>query len=80
MDRTMPCEDAATRRLARMLQLTSHSDSDDQMAPHDDSHAVNADATRHGLTTLISTTLLLAFGISMAAAGMLLAAGMWLER
>jgi hypothetical protein len=50
------------------------------MAPHQDSHAVDLGTTRHGLTSLISTTLALAFGISMAAAAMLVAAGMWLER
>jgi len=38
------------------------------------------ESTRQGLTGLISTTLALSFGISMAAAAMLLAAGMWLER
>ena len=50
------------------------------MAPHHDSHAVDLEATRHGLASLISTTLAMALGISMAAAAMLVAAGMWLER
>jgi hypothetical protein len=50
------------------------------MAPHQDSHAVELATTRQGLTGLISATLAMAFGISVAAAGMLVAVGMWLER
>jgi len=50
------------------------------MAPNQDSHAVDLGTTRQGLAGLISATLAMAFGISMAAAAMLLAAGMWLER
>jgi ABC-type phosphate transport system permease subunit len=50
------------------------------MAPNHDSQIGNMDAARDGLTSLISGTLVMSFGISMAAAAMLLAAGMWLER
>ena len=50
------------------------------MTPHQDVQAVDIETTRQGLTGLISATLAMAFGISMAAAAMLVAAGMWLEQ
>jgi hypothetical protein len=50
------------------------------MAPDHDSPAITLESTRHGLATLISTTLALSFGISIAAAAIVLAAGMWLEQ
>ncbi len=51
------------------------------MAPNHDSPTVDTIETqRYGLAGLISTTLALSFGISMAAAAMLVAAAMWLER
>ena len=50
------------------------------MAPTHDSPAVDTIETqRQGLAGLISTTFALSFGIAMAAAAMLLAAGMILE-
>lgn len=48
------------------------------MAPIHDSPADTIETQRQGLTGLISTTLALSFGISIAAAAMLLAAGMLL--
>jgi hypothetical protein len=50
------------------------------MAPNHDSQTTTMDSARQGLAGLISATLVMSFGISMAAAAMLLAAGMWLER
>jgi hypothetical protein len=50
------------------------------MAPDHDSPLTPMDSTRQGLAGLISATLMMSLGISMAAAAMLLAAGMWLER
>jgi hypothetical protein len=45
-----------------------------------DSPSVPVQSQPVALTTLISTTVALSFGIALAAAAMLVAAGMWLER
>lgn len=50
------------------------------MAPNHDTRTISIDSPPQGLGQLISTALALSFGISMAAAAMLLAAGILLEQ
>jgi hypothetical protein len=50
------------------------------MAPDHESTIINFDSPPQGLGQLISTALALSFGISMAAAAMMLAAGILLEQ
>ena len=49
------------------------------MTPHD-SPSVSVGQQPVALASLISTAVALSFGIALAAAAMLIAAGMWLER
>lgn len=50
------------------------------MASHIETHAASLQTDKPRLAHLISTTFALSIGISIAAAAMLVAAGMWLER
>lgn len=50
------------------------------MTPRDETHATVLAPASPGIAHLISTAVALSLGISMAAAAMLVAAGIWLER
>jgi len=50
------------------------------MAPDHETPTINLDSPAQGLGQLISTALALSFGISLAAAAMLLGAGILLEQ